>query len=289
MAAPQEPHGIFESGGGPRHADVGYVPPVSQRAVVRLSGDTASVAQAAVAEEVPVAFVYNRRPHVVMMATPADLEDLAVGFTVTEEIAAPHDITRIEVARYSRGIELSIEIPSEAGERLEQRARAISGRTGCGLCGVEAIEDAVRAPRVVTATFSVTPDALWRAGRALDALQLLNRQTHAIHAAAWSTPDGVLHIVREDVGRHNALDKTLGALVKGALDPTTGFLVLTSRASFELVQKAAVCGVSLLAAVSRPTGLAVTMADAAGMTLVGLLRGESANLYTHAYRIADGA
>lgn len=289
MAAPQEPHGIFESGGGPRHTDVGYVPPVSQRAVVRLSGDSSSVAQTAVAEEVPVAFVYNRRPHVVMMATPTDLEDLAVGFTVTEEIAAAHDITRIEVARYSRGIELSIEIPREAGERLEQRARAISGRTGCGLCGVEAIEDAVRPPRLVTATFTVTPDALWRAGRALDAFQLLNRQTHAIHAAAWSTPDGVLHIVREDVGRHNALDKTLGALAKAALDPTTGFLLLTSRASFELVQKAAVCGVSLVAAVSRPTGLAVTMADTAGMTLVGLLRGESANVYTHAHRIADTA
>lgn len=265
----------------------GYGPPVARRAMTRLEGASATAGEAVVAEEVPVAFVYNQRPHVVMMCSPADFEDLAVGFTVTEEIATAVEIARVEVARHSRGVELSIEIPFEAGERLSARARAISGRTGCGLCGVEAIDDAIRAPRAVSVASVVSQEALWRAGAALDAHQPLNRETHAIHAAAWATPDGELVVVREDVGRHNALDKTLGALLREGRDPSTGFLVLTSRASFELIQKAAVCGVPLVAAVSRPTGLAIRMAEDAGITLVGLLRGESANVYTHAERVRN--
>ena len=264
---------------------VGFAEPVARRAMTRIRGNEADAEEAALAEEVPVALVYNQRPHVVMMCSPADFEDFAVGFTVTEEIASAAEVSRVDVARHSRGVEVSIEIPAEAALRLEARSRAISGRTGCGLCGVEAIDDAIRSPRPVVSDLRVSRQALWRAGHALDAHQPMNRETHAIHAAAWATADGELRVVREDVGRHNALDKTLGALLRIGVDPGSGFLVLTSRASFELVQKAAVCGVPLVAAVSRPTGLAVRMAEAAGITLVGLLRGETANVYSHPDRV----
>lgn len=265
---------------------LGYGAPTSPRRMTRLVGDAHQVEDATLAEEVPVAFAYNRRTHVVMMCSPGDFEDLAVGFTVSEEIATPAEIGQIVVARHSRGVELTIEIPEAAAERLSDRQRAISGRTGCGLCGVEAIDDAVRVPRLVGKGLEVTSRALWAAGKALDARQPLNQQTHSIHAAAWARADGELVVVREDVGRHNALDKTLGALYRSGLDPGDGFIVLTSRASFELIQKAAVCGVQLVAAVSRPTGLAVRMAEESGITLVGLLRGESGNVYTHAQRVS---
>ncbi len=248
--------------------------------------DDASTDSAPVAEEVPVAFVYSGRAHAVMMATPADLEDFAYGFTLSEGIVASRaEIARVDVSPHSRGVELSIEIPAPLVARLAERSRAISGRTGCGLCGVEAIEDAVRTPRPVTSTLAIGSEALWRAGAALDARQPFNQATHAVHGAAWAAADGELRVVREDVGRHNALDKVLGALAREGLDASTGFLVVTSRASFELVQKAAAFGVPLLAAVSRPTGLAVRLAERCGMTLVGLLRGRTANVYTHPERV----
>jgi FdhD protein len=280
MGATDEPRGPGAFPG------LGYGHPVGERSYTRLSGDTAAPESAQVAEEVPVAFVYRKRTHAVMMATPADLEDLAVGFTLSEQIVThARDVGEITVARHSRGVDISISIPPEAAALLADRARALSGRTGCGLCGVEAIDDAVRVPSMVTSSLVIDPDALWRAGVALDARQPLNRDTHAIHGAAWATPDGNLCIVREDVGRHNALDKVLGAMVREGIDPREGFLVVTSRASFELVQKAAVFGVPLLAAVSRPTGLAIRIADAAGMCLAGLLRGRTANIYTHQERV----
>lgn len=264
---------------------LGYAAPTSPRDVVQLSGDDATQREVILAEEVPVAIAYNRRPHVVMMCTPSDLEDLAVGFTVSEGIAAQADVGAIEMARHSRGVELSVSIPPDAMEALTSRQRAISGRTGCGLCGVEAIDEAVRPIRHVQSAVRVSAAALYRAGEELGARQTLNHDTHAIHAAGWATPDGALVVVREDVGRHNALDKTLGALLRQGIDPAGGFLVLTSRASLELVQKAAMCGVELLAAVSRPTGLAVRLAESSGMTLVGLLRGTSAAIYAHPERV----
>jgi formate dehydrogenase accessory protein FdhD len=265
---------------------LGYRDALDDRAFTALSDAGARPEHAAIAEEVPVAFIYHLRTHAVMMATPADLEDLAVGFTLTEAIVPRvADITRVEVSRHSRGIEVTIDIPDEAADSLLSRARALAGRSGCGICGVEAIDDAVRVPSVIPAPITISAGALWHAGAALDARQTLNLDTHAIHGAAWATADGDVRVVREDVGRHNALDKALGALARAGTDPSTGFLLVTSRASFELVQKAALCGVSLLAAVSRPTGLAIRMADAAGMCLVGLLRGRTANVYTHAERI----
>jgi FdhD protein len=266
---------------------LGYSPPARTRAFVRLTDGTSAPGEAPVAEEVPVAFVYNLRPHVVMMATPADLEDFAIGFTLAEEIVERADsITALSVQRHSEGIELQLEIPVDAAERLALRARALAGRTGCGLCGVQAIGDVLRAQRTVTAGALIHPHALWHAEAALNTEQTVNEATRAVHAAAFATAEGRLVVVREDVGRHNALDKVLGALARSGTDAAEGFLLVTSRASYELVQKAAVAGAPLLAAVSRPTGLAIRLAEASGITLVGLLRGESANVYTHPERIA---
>ena len=253
---------------------------------VRLSGVERTDDGAQVADETPVAFVYSGRPHVVMMCSPDNLEDLAYGFSLTEGIVSSvAEIERVEQSRHAKGYELAITIPVEAAARLAQRTRALAGRTGCGLCGVEAIDDAVRAVRRVESQLKISATALWRAGEALDAHQPLNRETRAVHAAAWATPDGNLLVAREDVGRHNALDKVLGALARTGTDASTGFLIVTSRASFELVQKASAAGVALLAAVSRPTGLAVRIADESGITLVGLLRGQTANVYSHPERI----
>jgi FdhD protein len=265
---------------------LGYSPPARTRQFVRLAQGVASPAEAPVAEEVPVAFVYNLRPHVVMMATPADLEDFAVGFTLAEEIVERAvDIGAVSVQRHSEGIELQLEIPTDAADRLALRARALAGRTGCGLCGVQAIGDVLRTQRTVSAAGAIEATALWRAEASLDAAQRVNEATRAVHAAAFATAEGELVVVREDVGRHNALDKVIGSLARSGTDASSGFLVVTSRASYELVQKSAVAGAPLLAAVSRPTGLAIRLAEASGITLVGLLRGESANVYTHAERI----
>lgn len=264
---------------------LGYADPTVALDFMRLDGTDDEAQHAPVAAEVPVALVYNGKPHVVMMCTPADLEDFAVGFTYSEGIAPAADVKRIDIVKYSRGIELQIEIPAAAAERLTERGRAITGRTGCGLCGVEVIDEALRDPRPVQATLTLKRDALWRASATLGAQQPMNRDTNAIHAAAWADRDGALRVVREDVGRHNALDKVLGALARAGIDAGTGFLVVTSRASYELVQKAAAANVPVLAAVSRPTALAVQLADDAGITLVGLLRGTTANVYSHRERI----
>ena len=265
---------------------LGYGQPVSECDFTSLADSSARPVRAPVAEEVPVAFVYHQRPHAVMMATPCDLEDLAVGFTLTEGIVGhASEIGGVTVARHSRGIDLIIDVADSAVDRLAARARALAGRTGCGICGVEAIDDAVRIPPRVVSSLTVTADAIWRATTALESAQPLNRDTHAIHGAAWATASGEVRVVREDVGRHNALDKVFGVLARAGIPAGDGFAVVTSRASFELVHKAAMLGVPILAAISRPTGLAVRMADAAGMSLVGLVRGRSANVYTHPSRV----
>lgn len=265
---------------------LGNLPPAQLRPFVRIDGATRSDLTGQVAEEVPVAFVFGGKPHVVMMCTPSDLEDLAVGFTLTEEIVArAGDLSRVDVVRHARGIEVQMELPPAAMARVAERARALAGRTGCGLCGIEAIDSAIRAPRQVASDATFRADAVTRAGEALESQQPVNNATRAVHAAAFADADGALQVVREDVGRHNALDKVIGALARGGVDPAAGFFVVTSRASYELVQKVAVAGAPLLAAVSRPTGLAIRFAEEAGLTLVGLLRGASANVYSHPGRV----
>ncbi len=267
---------------------LGYAKPSRTREFVRLEGDDQREGSAAVAEEVPVAIAYNNHPHVVMMATPADYEDFAVGFTLTEEIVPAVDqIESVTVVPYSQGVEIHMAIPPAAADALLERGRQLVGRTGCGLCGVQTIADTLRPLRRVEAPVEpIMPAALWRAESALEARQTLNQATAAVHAAAWATMDGTIGVVREDVGRHNALDKVIGALARAKTNAADGFIVMTSRASYELIQKISVVGIPLLAAVSRPSGLAIRLAEAAGITLVGLLRGQSANVYTHPEHIS---
>lgn len=282
--------------------NLGNLPPAQLRSFTRIDGAGSTADSAAVAEEVPVAFVYGGKPHVVMMCTPADLEDLAVGFTLSEEIAATAaDIARVEVVRHARGIEVQMELPPDAQARVAGRTRALAGRTGCGLCGIDAIDNAIRAPRVVESAAKFDVAAVIRAGEALAAEQPVNNETRAVHAAAFANANGELIVVREDVGRHNALDKVIGALARarslargvpatlGAPDIAAGFFIVTSRASYELVQKVAVAGSPMLAAVSRPTGLAIRFAHEARVSLIGLLRGQTANVYSHAERVISGS
>jgi FdhD protein len=275
---------VRDQGSGSRPA-LGYSDPVVAHTFRDLEGRETSGQLAA---EVPVALVYNGRPHVVMMCTPSDLEDFAVGFTVTEGIAQAADIRRTDVVRYAKGIEVQLEITPAAADALASRGRQLTGRTGCGLCGVETIDEALREVTPVRSSLRVTTHAITRAGAALGARQPLNADTHAIHAAAWCDASGEPRIVREDVGRHNGLDKTIGALLREGRAGHEGFVVVTSRASYELVQKVAVANIPLLAAVSRPTALAVQLAADAGITLVGLLRGKSGNVYTHSDRLRHG-
>ena len=265
---------------------LGYASPIERRDFVHVDDDGATAESATVAEETPVALVYNGRPHVVMMCTPADIEDFALGFTLTEEIvASAGEVESLRAARFSQGIEVEIAIPEAAAEALRNRGRSLVGRTGCGLCGVTTIDDALRPGRTVAARGRFEPDAIFRAGDELPERQHFNERTGAVHAAGWATPDGHVVLAREDVGRHNALDKLIGAMVRAGIDPADGFAVVTSRASYELVQKCAVAGIALLAAISLPTGLAVRMAEASGITLAALLRGRSVNVYSHAERL----
>jgi FdhD protein len=266
---------------------IGYAEPTERRPLKRLDEHRVTDADAAVAEEVPIALVYNARPHVVMMGTPADLEDFAVGFSLTEEIVGGlGELERLEVSRHAQGIEIAMAIPEARAAALANRGRQLVGRTGCGLCGVETINEAVRDPRHVGPGHPIPVDALWRAEARLAERQVWNRETGAMHAAAWVARDGMPEIVREDVGRHNALDKVVGSLARAGTDPAGGFMLITSRASYELVQKAAVAGIGLLAAVSRPTGLAIRLAQASGLTLVALVRGHTANVYVDGGHLA---
>lgn len=264
---------------------LGYAHPVERRTFARVRESDRTTEEAPVAEEVPVALAYNGKPHVVMMCTPADIEDFARGFSLTEEIVAnATEIGAIKVVKYSQGIEVAIAIPDARAARLADRGRALVGRTGCGLCGVTTIDDALRPGRHVCAPpFAPLPvDALFSAADSLAAWQIYNDGTNAVHAAAWADRTGTIVFAREDVGRHNALDKLIGAMSVAELDPRAGFVLVTSRASYELVQKCAAVGIVALAAISRPTGLAIRMADAAGIGLAGLVRGRSANFYAHA-------
>lgn len=267
-------------------AGLGYAQVSADHPLLRIAGDRAERGSACIAEETPIALVYNGRPYVVVMGTPADLEDLAVGFSITEGVVdAARGVERVEVVRASHGIEVQLQISSADAARLEERTRSMTARTGCGLCGIEKIGDLLRMPASVGRSLSLRREALWRASADLSRAQTLNNETNAVHAAGWATSDGVLRVAREDVGRHNALDKVLGALARNGTSPADGFVVVTSRASYEMVQKAALCGVELVAAISRPTALAIRFAEAAGVTLVGLLRGTTANVYSHPDRV----
>jgi len=246
----------------------------------------------AITEEVPVAMIYNDVPFAVMMVTPLDLEDFALGFSLSEGLVATQsELTSIEVRPRLEGVELVMQVATDAvaqrtgshGERL------LPGRSGCGLCGARMLEDAVRHPAPVGEGLRITPAALERALDSLRAAQPVNSATGSVHAAAWVHVDGRIVMVREDVGRHNALDKLIGAMVKAKLDPRQGFLVVTSRASYEMVTKAASAGISLMAAISAPTALAIHLAESTRLTLVGFARPDSYVVYTHPQRLVHAA
>ncbi len=241
-----------------------------------------------IASEVPIALSYNGQAHVVMLATPMDLADFALGFSLSEAIIdVPIELEAIAIHERLEGVELDLRIPESRAEAVAARQRNLSGRSSCGLCGTQHLEDVVRHPAVVDAAFCITPATLHRALRSLEAAQPLNQLTGATHAAAWVNARGALLCVREDVGRHNALDKLIGAIASERFDAAEGFLILTSRASYEMVQKAATVGIGLVAAISAPTALAIHLADSCGVTLIGFARDAGHVVYTHAQRIAE--
>ena len=258
----------------------------SSRRVERWSGDQAVDGIDQVADEVPVALVYNGISHAVMLATPADLEDFAIGFSLSEGILNNlNDLYDLEVVQVATGIQVDLRVSSECFMRLKQRRRTLAGRTGCGLCGVETLEQAVRQPAPVAVGAEIAVHAVHRAMAALAPRQHLQRITGAVHAAGWASLDGELTFVREDVGRHNALDKLLGAIAREGVAHDEGFVVITSRASYEIVAKAATRGVGLVAAISAPTGLAVHIAEEAGVTLLGFTRGAGHVVYARPERL----
>jgi len=237
------------------------------------------------AEEVPVALVFNGISHAVMMASPCDLEDFALGFALTEGlIQQPADLYGTEVVTVPQGIELRLEVSARCFAALKARRRSLAGRTGCGLCGTDSL-DQVCLTLPAVAAVCVAPPALARAQRELRGGQRLQQLTGACHAAAWCALDGEVRLVREDVGRHNALDKLIGALARAPVRPDAGFIAITSRASFEMVQKCAQAGVGLLAAVSAPTALAVATAQRAGLALAGFVRADDFVAYTYPERL----
>ena len=241
----------------------------------------------AVAEETPIALSYNRLTHAVMMATPADLEDFAVGFSKSEGIVSTAaEIEELEIIAAEFGIECRMWIGAGLLDRLQQRRRSLAGPTGCGLCGLESLAEAVRLPPPVGAGFAVDAAEIQAAMDAMPARQSLNAETRAVHAAGFWTREAGLVALREDVGRHNALDKLSGALARGRIAGSAGMVVMTSRISVELVQKAAVAGTTILVAVSAPTRLALHVAEAAGMTLVGIARRDGFEVFTHPWRVS---
>jgi FdhD protein len=238
------------------------------------------------AVEVPVALEFNDVSHAVMLATPCDLESFALGFALSEGIVENRaEFRGAAVEESPLGITVHCEISGHAFLKLKQRRRNMTGRTGCGLCGVESLEQVFRVLSAVPAGAPVTVAALRAALKSLAAMQPLNRLTGGMHAAAWSAPDGRLQLVCEDVGRHNALDKLIGTMAGRGLSFHEGFLLITSRASVEMVQKAATVGIASLIAISAPTALAVKNAQEAGMTLVAFARGDEFVAYAHGERI----
>lgn len=251
------------------------------RSAVRVSAGVRTASVECVAEEVPVAMVYNGISHAVMLATPADLEDFGVGFSLAEGIVArASEIHDIDTAHHVDGIEVRMRVSNRAFEALKARRRSLAGRTGCGLCGVDSLGQVAREVKPVAARPSVDETAIHRAFVALGDGQALHALTGSVHAAAWSRADGTLFAVREDVGRHNALDKLIGAVALAGLDTAQGFAVVTSRASYEMVLKLASVGGGLLAAISAPTGLAIDLAGRAGITLCGFVRDGRMAIYT---------
>ena len=255
----------------------------------RWDGSGLRKAREAVIEECPIAFVYNGLAHAVMMATPADLEDFALGFSLSEGIVEnASQFESADIVPLDDGVLMRLEIEAGCATLLESRRRNLAGRSSCGLCGAENIEQVLRHPPAVESGLRMRHTLLHAAFAELAQRQILNVRTGAAHAAGWADAKGVLHLVREDVGRHNALDKLIGAIVRSGLQPDAGAALITSRASFEMAQKAATTGVPLLAAISAPTALAIRVAQETRVTLVGFARDGTHNVYADAGHLITG-
>jgi len=258
------------------------------RSVVRTAwrGDETTRGARAIPEEVPIALTYNRSAYAVMLATPADLHDFALGFSLTEGIVHnAAEIDELDIVPVDTGIELRMWLSPELADAMTQRQRRLAGPSGCGLCGLESLADAVRTPPRIASAARFDTAAVHTAMAALPAAQKLNQQTHAVHAAAFWHPQRGLVALREDVGRHNALDKLVGALARDGIAVAEGLLLLSSRISVEMVQKAAMFGAPVVVAVSAPTALALRVAEAAGITLIGIARADGFEVFTYPERI----
>lgn len=239
-----------------------------------------------VAEEVAVALVYNGVSHVVMMVTPLNLEAFALGFSLTEGIVeAVEDIFEIRIERLEAGIEVSITVSSQCFAKLKDRRRNLAGRTGCGLCGAESLQQVRRNVSPVVVDFQLSHEAVNRSVRALDDHQPLQKLTGALHVAAWCDLQGNLVEVCEDVGRHNAVDKLVGLLKGGSTEQLEGYVLVSSRASYEILQKSAVVNIGMVVAISAPTSLAIEIAEEMGITLIGFAREGRHIAYTHSHRL----
>ncbi|MCI3134994.1 formate dehydrogenase accessory sulfurtransferase FdhD [Phenylobacterium aquaticum] len=234
--------------------------------------------------EEAVGLSFDGRPHTVLMTTPADLQDLAIGFAITEGVAEADEILAVTEKRTEAGVLIDLAL-SPAGRVRRARPRGLEGRSSCGLCGVQRLADAVRPLPRVRPGQSFRHEAAHSATEAISELQTLGRLTRATHAAAFARADGTLVMVREDVGRHNALDKLAGGLVRAGLDASEGFVVVTSRCSFEMVEKTARMGCPMIVAVSAPTDLAILKAEEAGVTLIALARPDGHAVFSHPERM----
>jgi FdhD protein len=240
------------------------------------------------AEECAIGISFDSVPYAVLMASPQDVADLALGFTISERIAQVEQVLDIRTALYPDGIVADILLsPEGARQAGARRRRNMEGRSSCGLCGIESPEDALRRLPVLSDGLTVSRKAVQRALADLENQQVLGAATRATHAAAWADIDGGLTLVREDVGRHNALDKVIGAAAKTGLAPGEAFIVVTSRCSYEMIEKTVLAGIGLLVGISAPTALAVRKATAANLTLVALARHDGHAVFTHPFRLSD--
>lgn len=259
---------------------------LKQVSVLRVRDGEQTIAMDVIAVEVPVALEYNGISHVVMLASPANLENFALGFSLSEGIIQQaSELYACEVEATAAGWLVHLEIAAERFMLLKERRRNLAGRTGCGLCGTESLEQVTRCKTVVSHRHHFTEAAILNGMYAMQNLQPMQKQSGATHAAAWMTAQGQIECVREDVGRHNALDKLIGVMAEQKQDFTAGVLLITSRASYEMVQKAAIMNVGVIAAISAPTSFAVELAEQTEVTLMGFMRDQSYVVYTHADRV----
>src|SRR6185437_791961 len=278
------PRGSRRAAGGAEMADGSALPAAASRSAARIAwrGAVAVAGERPLAEEAPVSFAYQGAAYAVMMATPADLEDFAVGFTLTEGLVARR--AEIDILPQPEGVVLRIDLSAPRAERFWRRRRHLAGPSGCGLCGIENLAESLRAVPRVESELTLSCGAVGRALESLSRRQTLHQVTRSVHAAAfWRERDGLVAL-REDVGRHNALDKLAGALARSGAAAGEGALLLTSRLSVEMVQKAAMIGAPVVIAMSAPTMLAVRVAETAGITLAAVARADGFEIFTHPRR-----